>query len=136
MDRLFTIGHLSEVSHISIDTIRYYEKLGLLAPATRKSSGYRLYSEDTVQRLRFIKNAKSLGFTLKEIRGLLRLKYDPNDTACHEVRKKVEEKLNEINEKIKILQGMKMALGEMVISCKHNKKTDECPVLKSLDGLK
>ncbi len=133
MSNLLTIGRLSKMSHVSIDTIRYYEELGLITHASRKSSGYRLYSEDAVLRLRFIKNAKSLGFTLKEIKELLRLKYDPDDETCHEVRKKAEEKLNEINEKIKILHGMKKVLDEMILSCKTNEKTDECPVLKSLD---
>ncbi len=133
MSRLLKIGRLSKITHVPIDTIRYYEKLGLIRPATRKSSGYRLYSEDAILRLGFIKKAKSIGFTLKEIKELLRLKYDPHGETCHEVRKKAEEKLQEINEKIKILHSMKKALDEMVLLCRNNEKTGECPVLKSLD---
>lgn len=133
MSNLLTIGRLSKMSHVSIDTIRYYEKLGLIRPESRSSSGYRFYTEETMLRIRFIKKAQNLGFTLKEIKELLRLKYDPDDKTCNEVKKTAEKKLTEINEKIRILQGIKHVLDELILSCKKNKQTGECPILKSLD---
>ncbi|MBI2026674.1 MAG: MerR family DNA-binding protein [Deltaproteobacteria bacterium] len=111
--------------------ILYYEHLDLLKPQGRKLSGYRLYDIHAIERLKFIKKAQALGFTLSEIKALLQLNVSYSN-ECNSVRKKAMDKIFEIEEKVKLLNKMKKTLKELVHCCETRKKTAECPILNSL----
>jgi MerR family copper efflux transcriptional regulator len=111
-----TIGRVAGAAGVSIDTIRFYERQRLIAAPRRSFSGYRNYSEDVLDRLRFIGDAKRLGFTLKEIRELLSLGVK-STTECGPVTRKAEAKLAEMNEEIYRLQRLRMTLRKMVADC-------------------
>jgi MerR family copper efflux transcriptional regulator len=111
-----TIGRVATALGVSIDTIRFYERQGLIAPPRRNFSGYRNYSEDVIDRLHFIGDAKRLGFTLKEIKELL--SQGVKSTAeCGPVTRKAEAKLAEMNEEIARLQRLRVTLRKMVEAC-------------------
>ena len=111
-----TIGRVASALGLSIDTIRFYERQGLIAPPRRNFSGYRNYPEDVIDRLHFIGDAKRLGFTLKEIKGLL--SQGVKSTAeCGPVTRKAEAKLAEMNDEIARLQRLRVTLRKMVEAC-------------------
>lgn len=128
----FTIGQLAKKAQVKVETVRYYERRGLIPEPPRRESGYRQYSQDTVARIHFIKRAKELGFSLKEIKELLSLRVDPN-TTCGNVKKRTEIKISEIEEKIRTLKKMKKALTKLAASCRGRGPTSECPILEALD---
>jgi len=133
MKEKYTIGKLARLGGVNIQTVRYYERYGLIYPSLKTPSGYRLYGEEELKRLRFIRRAKELGFTLREIKELLELKIDIPD-ACENIRIRAEEKLKLIEAKIDALESIKNALKGLIASCKKRKPTDECPILLSLEG--
>lgn len=111
-----TIGRVASALGMSIDAIRFYERQGLISPPRRNFSGYRNYSEDVIDRLHFIGDAKRLGFTLKEIKELL--SQGVKSTAeCGPVTRKAEAKLAEMNEEIARLQRLRVTLRKMVEAC-------------------
>ena len=126
-----TIGQLAKKAQVNIETVRYYERRGLLPEPPRKESGYRQYSENDVSRLLFIKRAQTLGFTLKEILELLNLRVDP-DTTCGDVKRRAEAKIGDIEQKILALQKMKKALAKLAATCRGGGPTRECPILEAL----
>ena len=127
-----TIGQLSKKADVNVETIRYYERRALIPKPRRKESGYREYSEEMVQRIQFIKHAKELGFSLKEIHELLSLKLDPK-TSCSEVKNRAETKIADIEEKVKTLQRMKKALVKLTKACSGKGPVIECPILEALE---
>ncbi len=127
-----TIGQLAKRADVGVETVRFYERKALLAEPDRRPSGYRQYDEEVVDRLRFIKRAKELGFTLKEIKELLSLRVDPS-TTCTDVKNRAEEKIGDIQAKIRTLQGMKKALVKLTKACSGRGGISECPILESLD---
>jgi MerR family mercuric resistance operon transcriptional regulator len=129
----FTIGQVAERSGIGIETVRFYERKGLIADPPRTDSGYRQYPEDVVVRLRFIRRAKELGFALKEILELLSLRVNP-DTTCADVRKQAEFKISDVEERIRALRRIKTALTRLAASCVGTGPASECPILEALEG--
>jgi len=127
-----TVGQLAKSAGVGVETVRFYERKGLLAEPDRKPSGYRHYDDEVVKRLRFIKRAKELGFTLNEIKELLSLRLDPT-TTCADVKKRSEEKIDDIEAKIRTLQRMKRALVKVTKACSGRGGTSECPILEALD---
>jgi Hg(II)-responsive transcriptional regulator len=127
-----TIGQLAKRADVNIETVRYYERRGLMPEPPRKESGYRQYSDEMLRRIRFIKHAKELGFSLKEIHELLTLKLDAR-TSCSEVKKKSETKIADIDAKIKTLQSMKKALVKLTKACGGKGPAKECPILEALE---
>ncbi len=127
-----TVGELARRAGVGVETVRFYERRGLLAEPTRKASGYRLYGEEVVARLRFIKRAKELGFTLKEVAELLALRLDP-DTTCAEVKQKARDKIADVEAKIRDLERVRQALLGVTASCKGRGPTSACPILDALD---
>lgn len=127
-----TIGQVARSAGVGVETVRFYERQGLLAEPARKESGYRQYAEDVVARLRFIRRAKELGFSLKEIKELLALRVDPT-TPCAEVKRQAEAKIGDIEEKIRTLRRMKKALVKLTAVCRGRGPTSECPILDALD---
>ena len=126
------IGEVAKRSDVGIETIRYYERQGLLAEPDRRPSGYRQYDESVVSRLQFIRRAKELGFTLSEIKELLGLWFDVN-TKCVHVRQRAERKINDIEDKIRSLQRMKRSLKKIVSQCENRDAVNECPLWLGLD---
>ena len=127
------IGQVAQQADVNIETVRYYEREGLIPEPPRRPSGYRQYSPDYVQRIKFIKHAQYLGFSLKEITELLALRIEP-DTACNEVKQQTEAKIAAIETKIHTLQQMQRVLTDLVTSCDQRQLTDACPILKALES--
>ncbi len=128
-----TIGQVSSRSGVSIETVRFYEREGLLTKPERTLSGYRQFDEEVIARLQFIQRAKELGFTLNEIKELLSLRVDP-DTSCEDVRARAEVKIADIEGKIRTLQRMKKALVRLTQECGEKGGGSECPILDALEG--
>ena len=127
-----TIGQLAKQADVGVETVRFYEREGLLEKPDRRASGYRQYGGGVVQRLQFIRRAKELGFTLKETKELLSLKLDPS-TTCADVKVRAETKIEDIEGKIRTLQRMKRALVKVTKSCSGGGPTSECPILESIE---
>ncbi len=128
-----TIGEVAKGSGIGIETVRFYERKGLIAEPPRTDSGYRQYPEEVVGRIRFIRRAKELGFALKEISELLSLRVNP-DTTCVDVRKQTEFRISDVEEKIRALRRIKTALKKFAASCVGTGPATECPILEALEG--
>lgn len=107
-----TIGQVAKLAGVGVETIRFYEREGLLNKPKRKQSGYRLFGPDVVGRIRFIKSVKELGFSLKEIRELLYLRVDSKGTAA-EVKKRIDHKIEQIDERISELKKVRAALAQV-----------------------
>ncbi|MGQ0544489.1 MAG: heavy metal-responsive transcriptional regulator [Betaproteobacteria bacterium] len=130
----FTIGKLAEQALVTTDTIRFYERERLIRPARKTESGYRLYTEEAVRRLAFIKHAQECGFSLAEIRELLELRSD-DAACCDDVFKLAVEKKLQLEGKVKALKSMSQALSALIEICSHDKKSlDECPILGALEA--
>jgi Hg(II)-responsive transcriptional regulator len=127
------IGEVARQAQVGVETIRYYERQGLLDPPQRRASGYRQYDESVVSRLQFIRRAKTLGFTLVEIRELLGLWFG-GDTRCEQIRARAAQKIADIEEKIRSLQKMKKSLKEVVRRCEHRDTAAECPLWEGLSS--
>jgi len=126
------IGEVAERGRVNLQTIRYYEREGLLPEAPRLPSGYRAFGDESVRRVRFIKRAQELGFTLAEIRELLSLRVDRKRDRA-EVRAVARAKISEMEEKIRSLEAMKRALEHLVKRCSGHGPATECPILEALD---
>src|SRR6267143_965389 len=127
-----TIGHLAREAGVNLETVRYYERQGLLAKPPRSASGYRLFPSDAARRLRFIRRAQELGFSLKEIRELLSLRVSRRTTSA-DIRTRTEAKIVDIEAKIKSLESMKKTLRKLARVCDGCSPVAECPILESLD---
>ena len=127
-----TIGQLAKAVGVNVQTVRYYERRRLLGPSARRPSGYRIYGEDEERRLRFIKNAQALGFTLHEIEELLDLQVS-SKARCGDVQRKAEAKLKHVEAKVRDLQALARALRSLIRDCRAGQPTDRCPILQSLE---
>jgi MerR family mercuric resistance operon transcriptional regulator len=127
-----SIGKVARRAGIGVETIRFYEREGLLAAPARGDSGYRLYPERVIGRIRFIRCAKELGFSLKEIKELLQLRRNSSST-CEDMREKAEAKIANVEAKIATLKKIKQALAELSAACKGRTSLGECPILEFLD---
>lgn len=123
------IGSLAKRAGVRIDTVRYYERAGLLAPSTRLASGYRRYGELELARLRFIRRAQALGFTLKEVGELLALSAR-RDVA--RVKRTAQTKLADVDKKIAALQKVRDGLASLVAACPGHGRAADCPILQAL----
>ncbi len=127
-----TIGRLASEAGVNLETVRYYERRGLLPRPPRSASGYRLFPVEAARRLRFIRRAQELGFSLGEIRELLSLRVSRNSTSA-EVKARAEAKLADIEARIKSLESMKKTLRKLTKVCVGCGPIAECPILESLD---
>ena len=116
LKEMLTVGQLAKACDVRADTVRYYERIGMIDEACRSDSGYRKFADETANRIRFIKNAQSLGFTLDEIRRLIELA-DLESSDCSEVRQFAETKITAIEEQIRQLRALKQELKKLVTSC-------------------
>jgi Hg(II)-responsive transcriptional regulator len=127
-----TIGELAQAAGVGRETVRFYERKGLIADPPRTASGYRQYPHDSVARLRFIRRAKGLGFTLEEIADFLALRVD-EAAACGTVEARARQKLEGIAQKLAELRRMKRALDRLVQACATREPTGDCPILEELE---
>ena len=126
-----TIGTVAKRAGVPIDTIRYYEREGLLPEPLRRASGYRSYNETAIRQLRFIRRAKDLGFTLEEIRDLLALSSDRRG-GVKAVRKRTEQRLASIDARIDELMRIRKGLQQSVEACPGHGDPEHCPILRAL----
>ena len=126
------IGKVARRAGVGVETIRFYERQGLLTAPIRKDSGYRLYPEHVLGRIRFIKRAKELGFSLKEIKELLELRRN-SSAPCEDVCEKAQAKIASIERKIAMLTKMKQALSELFAACQVRASFADCPILEFLE---
>ncbi len=127
-----TIGRLAKQAGVNLETVRFYERRGLLPKPPRSASGYRPFPSDAARRLRFIRRAKELGFSLKEIRELLSLRVS-RTTTSRDIRTRAEVKIADIDAKIKSLESIKKRLRKLTNVCEGCVPVAECPILESLD---
>ncbi len=123
------IGQLAKQAGVAIDTVRYYERNALLAPAGRLASGYRRYGTAELKRLRFIRRAKALGFSLDDVRELLALS-DEHDIA--KVKRAAERKLGDIAQRIEELERIRAGLNTLIAACPGHGRAEACPILNAL----
>ena len=132
MDERLTIGRVAKRAGVNIQTIRYYERRGLVFPDGHRDSGYRLYGEEAVRKLRFIRNAQDLGFPLDEIAKLLRLRIG-RKIQCGKVKKQAQARLKIVQDKIAGLGAMERVLQRLIRTCSARATTTRCPILNSLE---
>lgn len=126
-----TRGEVAEQSGVSRETVRYYEKRRLIPKPSRTAAGYRQYTDEHVERIRFVKRAQELGFTLAEIKELLSLRADP-ETGSPQVKHQAREKVAEVEEKIRDLRRIKEALTRLISSCDESRETAGCPIVEAM----
>ena len=127
------VGEVAQRAGVNLQTVHYYERRGLLPKPPRTDSNYRAYPADAVLRVRFIKRAQDLGFTLKEIQELLSLRAAPR-ARCGDVCERAEAKVRDIDEKVRTLQAMRTALTKLVGECSGSGPVTKCPILEALDS--
>src|SRR5258706_1483124 len=129
---ILTIGQVARQAGVGVETVRFYEREGLLEEPPRRASGYRQYSEQVVKRIHFIKRAQKLGFSLKEITELLTLRVD-GQTSCEEVKQRTEAKIAEVEQKFSELQRIRQALLQVATLCTGQGPASACPMLDALE---
>jgi MerR family copper efflux transcriptional regulator len=132
MDKL-TIGRLAKQANVHVETLRYYERRGLIPIPWRTVANYRLYSRENLRQVKFIKQAQALGFSLKEIKQLLTLRTTPR-ARCADVRAYASQKIEDIDAKIRALARMRKALQNLRDECSGKGPATQCPILESLDS--
>lgn len=129
----FTIGQIARKTDVSVETIRFYQRRGLLDTPPKDSQGYRQYTGDTVEDIRFIRNAKLLGFTLKEIATLLQYRRMPGSN-CGEARVLAVQKSAEMNKRLRELQQVNSIINQLIGRCSGDEEIHDCPIIKALDS--
>lgn len=132
MEHLKT-GDLAKRAGVNVETLRFYEREGLLPEPPRRFSGYREYPTESVRLIRFIKRAQELGFSLRGVKELLALRVEPG-TTCADVRHKAEAKVSEVRQKIADLRAIERALKTLTAACSGEGPLSDCPILECLDG--
>lgn len=131
---MLTIGKVAASLQVSTDSIRFYEREGLIRPTKKSAAGYRLYTEEAVRRLNFIKHAQQCGFSLSEIRELLEIK-GQDKACCNDVYRVAIEKKLGLESKIKAFKAMSQALSKLIEICSHDATSlDACPILSALES--
>ncbi len=126
-----TIGNVAKRAGVGVETIRFYERQGLIEQPQKPGVGFRHYPADVVLRVRFIRHAKELGFSLREIGELLDLSLEPEQN-CGEVRMRAEAKIADIDCRIESLEKMKGALSRLVVACGTQNQAQSCPIIESI----
>jgi MerR family mercuric resistance operon transcriptional regulator len=126
------IGEVAKESQVSVEAIRFYERVGLITAPGRSACGYRQYSESAIRQIQFIQHAKRLGFSLKEISELIKLK-DTRNASCASVKSTAKARIADIQQKIDDLERMKSELQPLIAQCKASDPISDCPILGALD---
>lgn len=131
--KTFKTGEVAQRTGVNKETVRYYEERGLITKPDRRRSGYRIFTNQQIDEIRFIKRAQQLGFTLREIKELLELRMDKG-TTCSEIKSEAQDKYRDVVEKIQDLQRIKDTLLELIDSCNGDGPKGDCPILEALEG--
>ena len=131
--RQFTIGQLARQVEIPSSTVRYYERIGLLEPEDRSQGNYRLYSQKSLRRLRFIRAAQSIGFTLDDIRSLLGAR-NGRTPSCREVQSLIEERMADIDKQLRNLRQVQKLLESSLRQCRQTERAKCCHVINALEA--
>lgn len=131
--KTYTIGQLAKAADVNTQTLRFYERKGILKPTSRLKSKYRLYDGDSLRRLQFIKHAKAMGFSLDEIQGLLNLRVRSID-RCGQVRAKAERKLEDVRQRIFHLKKLERTLKSLISDCNNRVVSDCCPIIERMES--
>jgi MerR family mercuric resistance operon transcriptional regulator len=123
-----TIGHLAKAAGVNVETVRYYQRIGLITEPVKPAQGYRIYPEESLVRIKFIKRAQQLGFSLKEIEELLEL----GEGHCDDIRLRAEEKRTQVDNQIKDLKKLRATLNELIDSCHKTGKSSQCAIVETL----
>ena len=129
----FSIGKLAKQANVHVETLRYYERRGLIPRPQRTVSNYRVYSSEDLRRVKFVKQAQGLGFSLNEIKRLLALRATPR-ARCADVRRYATQKIEDIDARIRSLARMRKTLQKLLDECSGNLPVTQCPVLESLES--
>ena len=130
MSKPLTIGFLAKAAGVNIETIRYYQRIGLVTEPEKPVQGYRIYPSETLKRIKFIKRAQQLGFSLSEIAELLQL----GDANCVDVRLRAEEKRTQIDRQINDLHNLRSTLTQLINSCKNESGNHHCVIVETLSS--
>ena len=130
MAKPLTIGKIARAAGVNVETVRYYQRIGIIAEPPKPVEGYRVYPADTVERICFIKRAQQLGFSLQEIAELLKL----GDGHCHDVQLRAEEKRDLIDQQINDLKNLRNTLDKLIRACQSDSDTAHCPIVETLTG--
>jgi len=125
---MLTIGHLAKRVGVNVETIRYYQRIGLIEEPSKPLSGFRKYSFKVAEDITFIKRAQKLGFSLREIADLLNI----GGGHCDDVRKRAEQKRNKIDEQIKNLKSLRDTLEQLICECNSRNNGSHCPIVETL----
>ncbi len=128
MNKSLTIGLLAQKAYVNIETVRYYQRIGLLSEPIKPAEGYRVYPTTSINRIRFIKRAQQLGFSLQEISELLQL----GDGECNDVRSRAEQKRIQIERQICDLENLRKTLDTLITECKDESNNGNCPIIETL----
>lgn len=131
MDSL-SIGQVAEAAEVGVETVRFYQRQGLIEEPPRQGTQHRRYSQETVARIRFIRGAQNLGFSLKEVEDLMALRIAPG-TSKAEIKARAQAKVDEIEEKTKNLQRMRDSLLKLIGACEGTGTVEDCPILQAFD---
>lgn len=123
-----TIGFLAKSAEVNVETIRYYQRVGLITEPDKPAQGYRIYPSETLKRIKFIKRAQQLGFSLSEIDDLLQL----GEGKCADVRQRAEEKRSHIDKQIKDLHNLRNTLSELISACQSESGNSHCAIVETL----
>lgn len=129
----YKTGEVARRSGVNKETVRYYEKRGLIPEPDRRRSGYRIFTKRHIDQIRFVKRAQELGFTLSEIKELLELRMD-GDSTCSEIKEEAQEKYRDVVQKLEDLQRIKSTLIDLIDSCSGSGPKGDCPILSALEG--
>jgi len=132
-DNRYTISQLARVADVPTTTVRYYERIGLVEPEDRSTGNYRLYSDESLGKLKFIRAAQAIGFTLEDVKSLLGSD-DNRSPACGDVQTLIEDRLADIEDRLKDLRQVKRVLKSALEHCRQSEKRGECHVLQTLEG--
>jgi len=127
----FTISQLASAAEIPTTTVRYYERIGLLEPEYRSHGNYRLYTDESLRKVKFIRAAQAIGFTLKDVKSLLGTG-DGRTPACCDVQALIEDRLTDIEKRLKDLRHVKRVLNSSLKKCLDSKQNENCQVLETL----
>jgi MerR family mercuric resistance operon transcriptional regulator len=126
----YTIGRLAIAADVNVETIRYYQRIGLIDEPSKPLQGFRKSPHETLEQILFIKRAQQLGFSLQEIAELLEL----GEGHCRDIRERAEQKRDKIESQIKDLQALHETLNQLIKSCHNDKGTQKCPIVETLIG--
>lgn len=132
--KTLTIGTLAKAAEVNIETIRYYQRIKLIVEPKKPLSGFRTYPTETLKRIKFIKRAQQLGFSLKEVAELLKLEEGTSGDKCSDVKQHAELKRNNIDQQIKDLKNLRNTLNRLIKSCENDKGSQHCAIVEALSA--